>query len=157
MKSWRQHIVGTAACVFILCGTVFFGTNQLSFAAPSTLEAPEKSCACGPRWWPVEHVRTIDGNTFVLDIDLGWRMMLDDERIRLETLDTPELYRGTDKARGKEAKRFADEWLKANAPLVFISAGDERDKRGRLLGDVCRADYGQCIASELRFANLEKL
>ena len=149
-KVWPLYLASAVA------GALVFGVKSYAESAPSTLEAPEKSCRCGPRWWPVEHVRTIDGDTFVLDIDLGWRMTLDNERIQLEGIDTPELYRGNDKARGRQAKEFVDEWLKANAPLVFLSAGDERDKYGRLLGDVCRADYGNCVVQAILDEGLEK-
>lgn len=40
---------------------------------------------------PATVVRVIDGDTVVVDLDLGWRVYRNDEHIRVAGIDSPEL------------------------------------------------------------------
>lgn len=72
-------------------------------------------------------VRVIDGDTVVLDLDLGWRVWYRDEPCRLHGIDAPELR--TDA--GKVARDFLTRLLTPGTRLWV--EGVERDKYGRVL------------------------
>ena len=76
------------------------------------------------------HKRTIDGDTVVVDIDLGFYVWLRDIHLRLSEIDTPE--------RGEpgfnEAKEFTDNWMKNNPGFTMMILG--KDKYGRWLAEI---------------------
>lgn len=82
--------------------------------------------------------RVVDGDTIVLDLDLGWRVWRLGERVRLKGLNAPEI----DTDAGVAARQFVQDTL-YSAPakstdgwpmVVFVSTG--LDKYGRPLGVV---------------------
>ena len=90
--------------------------------------------------------RVIDGDTIEGDIDLGFSVKLDDQRLRLLRVNTPERKAPT-KAAGDRAKSFTERWLKDHANIVIRSR--KRDKQhadkdafGRYLVEVFGDDEG---------------
>lgn len=83
-------------------------------------------------------VRVIDGDTIVMDIDLGFRTMIMSEPVRLAGINTPELI-GVDAARARQAKEFVEVWL-SDDPTLYIQTqlAHEREKYGRILAMVHR-------------------
>ncbi len=81
---------------------------------------------------PATVVRVIDGDTIVLDLDLGWHITRR-ESCRIRGVNAPE--RGTPE--GRVATAWAQRELPAGLPVLFTS--QELDKYGRPLGDI---DYG---------------
>lgn len=83
-------------------------------------------------------VRVIDGDTIVMDIDLGFRTMILSEPVRLAGINTPELI-GADAARARQAREFVEAWLSGN-PTLYIQTqlAHEREKYGRILATVHR-------------------
>jgi len=78
------------AKVFLTCGTML--------ATP--VFAGDCSNPHDPRYvYAAEVVRVYDGDTIYMDIDLGFRMWLREEPLRLWGIDTPEV-RGEDKEAG---------------------------------------------------------
>ena len=92
-------------------------------------------------------IKVIDGDTVDVDIDLGFDIMLRDERVRIMGIDTPE-----SRTRDKVEKKFG---LASKARLKELIGGksgpilktqinkkgeDMRGKFGRILGDFVTED-----------------
>lgn len=79
-----------------------------------------------------ELVRVIDGDTVVLDIDLGFETWLRNQTIRLYGLNTPEIT-GEEKPEGLKVKTWMEERL-AGREIVLQSIQDKKGSFGRWLG-----------------------
>lgn len=85
-------------------------------------------------------LKSVDGDTVDVDIDLGFGVWLRNERVRIMGIDTPES-RTSDKVEklfGTAAKYRLKELLQGGATLVTIeekNGEDSRGKFGRILGD----------------------
>lgn len=81
--------------------------------------------------------RVIDGDTVVVDIDLGFDVWLKGESVRLSGIDAPEVRtRDLDeKKRGLAAKEFLERLLPAGSKQTLISESFSRGKYGRIVGD----------------------
>ena len=82
--------------------------------------------------------RVVDGDTIDADIVLGFGVVLQNKRIRLAGVDTPEVRTSDDveKGFGLRAKAFVANWCAGDGELILVIKGDEYDKFGRVLGDV---------------------
>lgn len=95
--------------------------------------------------YDVHVVRVVDGDTVDVDIDLGFKIQLKDERVRIMGIDTPES-RTSDKVEklfGLAAKNRLYELLEKDAKLITTEDKDGEDmkgKFGRILGDFRAAD-----------------
>ena len=76
----------------------------------------------------VDHI--IDGDTLVVDLDLGWRVWLEGARVRLARINAHELHLPG----GAEAKAFLASIAAAGASFTLESKA--LDKYGRVLGDL---------------------
>jgi micrococcal nuclease len=91
-------------------------------------------------------VRVVDGDTWILDIDLGCSVWLHSQRIRGARINAPEM--STDA--GKAAKTYAESWFAENAPdnrVVLRTEKDRNDNYGRLLGTV--SSQGRVLNTDL--------
>jgi len=85
--------------------------------------------------------RVVDGDTVDIDIDLGFGVMLKDERVRIMGIDTPE-----SRTRDKVEKVFglaAKERLKkllGKKSVLKCKEDDSKGKFGRILGDFTTND-----------------
>lgn len=86
--------------------------------------------------------KVIDGDTIVLDIDLGFSVVLADQYIRLIGIDTPES-RSKDRVEkifGTASKKAVEEFMKLsdkeNLIVRTIFCDNNGDKYGRILGEV---------------------
>lgn len=83
--------------------------------------------------------RVVDGDTIVVDIDLGFDIWIRKERVRLSGLDTPET-RSTDlteKNLGLKAKQLVSELVSGSQlEATLYSRQYERGKYGRVIGDI---------------------
>ena len=90
-------------------------------------------------------VRVIDGDTVDVDIDLGFGIIMADERVRIMGIDTPES-RTSDKVEklfGKAAKARLQEILGETSILrtqINKNGEDMKGKFGRVLGDFVAKD-----------------
>jgi endonuclease YncB( thermonuclease family) len=120
------------------------------FKPPKKLERPKG----GPFVYRAEVLRTIDGDTILVRLDLGFDVWKK-EYIRFAKLDAPEL--GTDG--GEEAKKYVLEQL-AKAKSVVIST-DKKDSHGRYVGYICYStderDSWEKVFRQGRFLNDELL
>jgi micrococcal nuclease len=85
-----------------------------------------------------EIVRVVDGDTVDINIDLGFGVWLNDERVRLMGVDTPES-RTSDKVEklfGYAEKAFVEAALPAGSiQQLATKKYDSKGKFGRILGD----------------------
>lgn len=101
----------------------------------------------------------VDGDTIVVDIDLGFDVKLTDQKVRLLGVDTPES-RTSDKVEktfGLASKDFAKKFIEScvgkNVILRTHIGGDVdsdgREKFGRLLGEVVNPTTKSVLNDEL--------
>lgn len=93
--------------------------------------------------YPIEVIGVTDGDTFDVNLDLGFNIQLRNERIRLlggDAFDRPRIK--------KEQATFFTEKFLAKAPLYLWSKG-ERGNFGRILGTVKNVE-GEFLHIELR-------
>lgn len=80
--------------------------------------------------------RVIDGDTIVVDLDLGLDIILKNQYIRLKGLNTPEM-RGNERELGKIAKSYVEELLPVGTEVDILSeVYDPHGKYGRIVGTV---------------------
>jgi micrococcal nuclease len=89
--------------------------------------------------------KVIDGDTVDVDIDLGFGIVLTDERVRIMGIDTPEsrTRNKIEKLFGLAAKRRLKELLSKQCVLkteINKDGEDMKGKFGRVLGDFIAAD-----------------
>ena len=89
--------------------------------------------------------KVIDGDTVDVDIDLGFGIVLTDERVRIMGIDTPEsrTRNKIEKLFGLAAKRRLKELLSKQCVLkteINKDGEDMKGKFGRVLGDFVAAD-----------------
>lgn len=77
-------------------------------------------------------VAVVDGDTVIVDIDLGFNIWRKNCRIRLASIDTPEL----NTSEGKAAARWLWDHLGKIEWLTIVLHGTGEDKYGRVLGDI---------------------
>ncbi|MBA7494694.1 hypothetical protein ES702_05271 [subsurface metagenome] len=88
--------------------------------------------------YPAKVERVIDGDTIVVDLQLGLGVVLDDQYIRFYGIDAWET-RGEEKEKGLEAKKYLEERLKEGNIEIEIRpewGQNGKGKYGRWLGIV---------------------
>jgi micrococcal nuclease len=100
----------------------------------------------------------VDGDTIVIDIDLGFDVMFTNQKVRLLGIDTPES-RTSDKVEkvfGVASKDFVKKFIAACKNKVIIrthiSEGTDdngREKFGRLLGEIVNPDTKEVLNEQL--------
>ena len=86
-------------------------------------------------------VKVVDGDTIDVDIDLGFGVWLQNQRIRMYGIDTPES-RTSDKVEkiyGLAAKDYLVKWTNAGG-LKLRTFKDGKGKYGRILGQIWYGD-----------------
>ena len=83
-------------------------------------------------------VKVVDGDTIDVDIDLGFDVWLQKQRIRLYGIDTPESRTSDDveKIYGNLAKDFLKKWTNSGDLTLKTFKDDARGKFGRILGEI---------------------
>ena len=89
-------------------------------------------------------VRTIDGDTFVVDARI-WHGLTARETIRLLGVNTPER-KGESKPAGDAARAYTSAWLSGAEVQIKVCG---RDAFGRALATVIRARDGANLADDL--------
>jgi len=82
--------------------------------------------------------RIIDGDSLILDIDLGFYMFMNETKIRLYGLDTPEMTSEDPLLRLQAimATRYLFDNLKVGDKVTIKTVLDKREKYGRLLATI---------------------
>ena len=91
-------------------------------------------------------VRVVDGDTIDVDVDLGFGVWMQNQRIRMYGIDTPESRTSDDieKVYGNAAKTFLAKWTNAGN-LTLKTFKDGKGKYGRILGEIW---YGDEVGSD---------
>jgi micrococcal nuclease len=86
--------------------------------------------------------RIIDGDSLVLDIDLGFYMFMNETKIRLYGLDTPEMNSEDPLLRLQAvlATRYLYDNLPVGSKVTIKTVLDKREKYGRLLATIITQD-----------------
>jgi micrococcal nuclease len=92
---------------------------------------------------PATVKRVVDGDTIKVDLDLGWRIMLLDQSVRVAHINAPEL----STLEGVVARDYAVSLLPVGQPVTVVS--HSLDKYGRVLGDIRfgDVDFGAAMVS----------
>ena len=87
-------------------------------------------------------VKVIDGDTTDVDIDLGFGVWMQKQRIRLYGVDTPESRTRDleEKKHGLAAKEFVQSYLPVGTKQTLQTRLDDRGKFGRILGEFVAFD-----------------
>ena len=83
-------------------------------------------------------LKIVDGDTVDVDIDLGFGVVLSNQRIRLYGIDTPESRTRDleEKKCGKLAAKYIEDHIKVSASFTLRSRLDGKGKYGRILGEL---------------------
>lgn len=86
-------------------------------------------------------LRVVDGDTIVGAIDLGLKLTVEAEHVRLFGVDAPEIRgRDRDPVAGPAAKAFVEQWIEVGSDFVLDSREFRpHDNFGRVLGDLYRS------------------
>lgn len=104
----------------------------------------------------------VDGDTIVVDIDLGFDVIFTNQKVRLLGVDTPESRTGdkVEKVFGMASKDFCKKFVAACKNKVIIrthiSEGTDdsgREKFGRLLGEIVNPDTKEVLNEQLIVKN----
>src|SRR5215210_7710432 len=105
-------------------------------------------------WYRAKALRTIDGDTIVVELDFGLRVRTEIS-IRVAGVDTPEIFTGTDRQRGAEAKAFTDNWIAfrniGRWPFLLRTYKDTKSF-DRYVADVFDVETGGSLADAIREA-----
>jgi micrococcal nuclease len=77
-----------------------------------------------------------DGDTVTVDVDLGWRVWLHDEALRLNRINTPELNKKEEAEKGRLAKMYLQGVLPEGTEVIVKTMKDKREKYGRMLAEI---------------------
>jgi micrococcal nuclease len=94
--------------------------------------------------------RVIDGDTLVLDIDLGFGIWKINQKVRVLGVNCPEMRGGSNesKAAGRDAKAFTQSWFDGRAITIrTVLEKVDIDSFGRVLAEVWQG--GRSLGAEL--------
>jgi endonuclease YncB( thermonuclease family) len=97
-------------------------------------------------------IRTVDADTWILDVDLGMHVWQHGVRIRAAGLNAAEL--STDA--GRAAKAWVEAWFAGHCPAGTVTIRTQRDRDdnyGRLLGTILAPD-GACLNVDMLAAGI---
>lgn len=101
-------------------------------------------------------IQVVDGDTIVVDIDLGFNVVLSNQSVRLLGVDTPES-RTSDKVEkvfGLASKDYAKAFVENCKKEVIVRThkSDDSEKFGRLLGEIINPEskevLNDCLVSD---------
>jgi len=110
-----------------------------------------------PWIYNAEVKKVVDGDTFDIIIDLGFKVKLD-ARVRLYGVNTPESRTKDleEKKMGLAAKEFTDQWLTAaNLKVKIETVIDKNEKYGRVLARVWN-ESGACLNTDIVASGLAR-
>ena len=83
-------------------------------------------------------LRIVDGDTVDVDIDLGFGVVLSNQRIRLYGIDTPESRTRDleEKKCGKLAAKYIEDHIQVSSSFTLRTRLDGKGKYGRILGEL---------------------
>lgn len=106
-----------------------------------------------PYEYYAEVTNVIDGDTIVIDIDLGFNVVLSNQSVRLAGVDTPES-RTNDKVEkvfGLISKEYTKKFVESCNKHIIVRTQkpDSVEKFGRILGDVINPETKEVLNESL--------
>lgn len=94
--------------------------------------------------------RVIDGDSLDIDIILGFGIVLQNRRLRLEGVDTPEVRTSDaiEKDFGMRAKAYVAKWCGGKELRLVMKEGEDYDKFGRILGQIVDS-HGENLVKDI--------
>jgi len=118
---WYKGVVGVLGFVV-----------SLSCLVPHAMSFETIEQAVDPVWeYDVNIIRVIDGDTVVVDVNLGFGIWRRGEKIRLYGINTPEIY-GVEKEEGLISKQYVKDKIEGKSILIY-TVQDKTDLYGRRL------------------------
>lgn len=94
-------------------------------------------------------VRSVyDGDTLTVDIDLGLKVWLKGQTLRLYGIDTPEI-RGEERPRGVQVRDFVRHYLPEGTAVIVRTHKDRTGKFGRWLAEVWPDGWEESVNDRL--------
>lgn len=90
-------------------------------------------------------IKVYDGDTITVDVDLGFKISMNQQKFRLYRINTPEV-RGPEKPQGIKSR----DWLRErilDKEVMLVTHKDKQGKYGRWLADIWFDDI--CVNDEL--------
>lgn len=95
----------------------------------------------------------VDGDTIIVDIDLGFDVVLSNQSVRLLGVDTPESRTSdkTEKIFGLASKEYTKTFIEKCNKYVIIRThkSDDSEKFGRLLGEIINPETKEVLNDSL--------
>lgn len=93
--------------------------------------------AYSPYWYNAKVLKTVDGDTIDLMVDLGFDVH-HKIRVRLFGVNTPESRTkdAAEKEMGLKAKAFTHDWLEGHPEVFVQTVADKNEKYGRVLANI---------------------
>lgn len=88
-------------------------------------------------WYTAQVRRVYDGDTFHVDIDLGLRIRLEYQRLRMARIDSPEI-KGRSRTRGLAARDYLRSLIDKQEVMINTY---QKGKYGRWIAEVYVHDY----------------
>jgi len=145
----RRFQTGAMHLKILIAILVFASLLHGKFAFAGDCENPHD-----PRYvYAAKVVRIYDGDTIYMDIDLGFRMWLHGEPLRLWGIDTPEV-KGQTKIVGLAVRDLVAEWIPEGSDTIIRTLKDKNgeDRTGsfhRYLAIVCPLGWSESINARL--------
>jgi micrococcal nuclease len=93
--------------------------------------------------------QVVDGDTIVVDIDLGFNVVLSNQSVRLLGVDTPESRTSdkTEKVFGLVSKDYVKEFIENSKKHVIVRThkSDDVEKFGRILGEIINPETKEVL------------
>jgi micrococcal nuclease len=80
-----------------------------------------------------------DGDTITVDIDLGFNIVMQNQKIRLFGINTPEI-RGEEREEGLKSKKYVEKVIPIGSVITLKTYKDKKGKYGRWLGEILLFD-----------------
>lgn len=93
-------------------------------------------------------VSVYDGDSVTLHLDLGLKVWLRDQKIRLYGIDTPEI-RGPERAQGVQVRDFVRHYLPPETEVIVRTYKDQTGKFGRWLAEVWPEGWEESVNARL--------
>lgn len=97
-----------------------------------------------------------DGDSPTLDIDLGFRTIMHEQKVRLYGVNTPEI-RGEERPRGLIVRDLVNLWAPLGTPGIIRTHKDKTGKFGRWLAEVYPDGWTESVNQRLMREGLAEI
>ena len=150
--------MNTDAIGILAVSAIILGTSALAvFHDLSSAKAEPVAITCSQKQYPAKVVRVVDGDTVVVQVDLGFDLTYK-VKVRLSGIDTPEVFgKDRDPVRGPAATKATKAWVsyQPGAQVLYVDEGTDK-YGGRRNGTLLPLDGGPSLSEALIQGGHEK-